>query len=182
MRNLTLRRAERPGGMTSHSEKDTFTWVSSSVPILVNERTGRSGLSPHGGTWSPALPHQPGTPGLEVAGHGPRSLRCPRHFVPPRVTSSHVRSAPPQSPPDRGSPRAARLAPPAPSDPPPPCHAAPASPPAYSGAPRTRALPPAPPSVGSGRGRGGVPAPLDSDPLSLDQPGQDRLSSRVVGR
>src|SRR5216683_7476253 len=90
MRNPTLRRAERPAGMTSHSENDYFTWVSSSVPILVNERTGRSGLSPNGGTWSPALPHQPGTPGLEVAGHGPRSLRCPRHSVPPRITSSDV--------------------------------------------------------------------------------------------
>src|ERR1700730_2447801 len=172
MRNPTLRRAERPTCMTGFSENDYFHHVASSVPILGNERTGRSGRSPNGGTWSPALPHQPGTPGLEIAGHGPRSLRCPRHSVPSRTTSSHVWPAPAQSPPDRGSPRAARLAPPALSDPPPPRHAAPTSPPPYPGRPRARAPPPAPPSVGSSRGRGGILARLDPDPLSRDPPGQ----------
>ena|SRR6266851_9524796 len=32
MRDVTPRRAERPAGMTRHSEKDTFTWAASSLP------------------------------------------------------------------------------------------------------------------------------------------------------
>jgi hypothetical protein len=155
-------------------------WLRFVVFIMVNERTGRGGLSPNAGAWRQAPPHQPGSPALEVGGHGPRSLRLTRDPVSSWAASSHVRTARARSPPRRGPARHAVLASPPPPTPPPAGDPVPASPPAHSRAPRLGAIPPAGPSVGPGRRRRGVPARLDPHPLSLDQPGQDRLSPCLV--